>query len=404
MARLDPRTYHFGHTSELNRGAGVNDSPGSDSSKTEPQWKPGERELREREVAGQRRASWIQTWTTLAALLAAGVAVVAAINAARSIQVAAEGVRRQADESRLTTAVNNLGAGLPAQRVAGFTLLRRYALQRVESANEGNTTTSERRDALRIYRGTVDILANYLVKPSADASPPDVGKGTPTLPRDDVYAAVELKRLLQSKAVFLQLWRKVTGMSHNKSLSDLLGTTVNTSQKEAVRDEPFPAIDLSFTNLYGSNWGDTDFSWLEGHSFVSVDLRRASLSESNWNGSDLKSAFLRCADLTSAHFEKSNLSGADLRRATLVSTDLRNANLRDADLRGANLDGAHLDGADVAGANFTDANIGQTTLDKAKHHKQAIAAPGQPSPDPDVVDGPPSADSETPAGLECPRP
>ena len=382
----------------------MDDSHDSDSSTTEAQWKHGERELREQEIAGQRRASLIQTWTTFAALLAAAVAVFAAINAARSIQVAAEGVRRQADESRLTTAVNNLGADLPAQRVAGFTLLRRYVLQRVESANEGNTTTSERRDALRIYRGTIDILANYLVKPSAGASPPDVGKGTPTLPRDDVYAAVELKRLLQSKPAFLQLWRKVTGMSHNRSLSDLLGTTVNTSQKEAVRDEPFPAVDLSFTNLYGSNWQDTDFSWLEGHSFVSVDLRRAGMSKSIWNGSDLESAFLRCADLTSAHFEGSNLSGADLRRATLVSTDLRNANLRDADLRGATLDGAHLDGADVAGANFTDANIGQTTLDQAKHHKQAVAAPGQPSPDPDVVDGPPSADSETPAGLECPRP
>jgi uncharacterized protein YjbI with pentapeptide repeats len=382
----------------------MDDPPGSDSSKAEPQWKPGERELREQEVAGQRRASWIQTWTTFAALLAAGVAVVAAINAARSIQVAAQGVRRQADETRLTTAVTNLGADLPAQRVAGFTLLRRYALQRVESANEGNATTSERRDALRIYRGTIDILANYLVKPSADASPPDLGKGTPALPRDDIYAAVELKRLLQSKAVFLQLWRNVTGMSHNRSLSDLLGTTVNRSQKEAERDEPFPAIDLSLTNLYGSNWEDTDFSWLDGQSFVSVDLRRAGMSRSNWTGSDLDGAYLRCADLTSAHLGGSNLRGADLRRAKLVRTDFRNANLRGADLRGATLDGAHLDGADVAGANFTDANIGQTTLEKATHHKQAVAAPGQPSPDPDVVDGPPSPDSETPGGLECQRP
>src|SRR5262245_35514424 len=274
------------------------DSGPREPSSARTDWKPGEEALRRQEVATQLRASRIQTWTTLAALVAAGVAIFAAVNAARSIQVAADGVRRQADESRLTTAVNNLGADLPAQRVAGFTLLRRHALQRLESANEGSATKSERRDALRLYRGTIDVFANYLVKPGADVPSPDVGVGAPQMPRDAVYAAVELKRLLQSKATFLQLWRRVTGMSHDRSLSDLLYTSVDTRLKDAKRDESFPAIDLSRTNLYGSDWQDTDFAWLDGHFLAWADLRMANLSHANWNHSDLDNAYLRCANLT----------------------------------------------------------------------------------------------------------
>jgi uncharacterized protein YjbI with pentapeptide repeats len=384
-------------------GTGEADSP-SEASSSRPDWKPGEWELRSQEVATHTRASRVQTWTTLAALVAAGVAIFAAVNASRSIQVAADGVRRQADESRLTTAVNSLGADLPAQRVAGFTLLRRHALQRLESANEGNATASERRDALRLYRGTIDVFVNYLVKPNPDASSPNLGVGAPDLSRDAIYAGVELKRLLQSKAEFVRLWKTVTGMSHDRSLSDLFFTTVNTSREEAVRNEPFPAIDLSSTNLYGTNWEDTDFSWLDGHAFAFVDLRKAFLFRSNWNGSNLENAFLRCANLTSAHLEGANLKGADLRRATLVKADLRKANLRGAHLQGATLDGANLDGADVAAADFTDANIGQKTLDKAKNHQAAVATPGQPSADPDLADGPPSPDAESQGGLECRRP
>jgi hypothetical protein len=133
---------------EMNREAGMDDTgdsgSASESPSSRPDWRPGELELRSQEVATQTRGSRVQTWTTLAALVAAGVAIFAAVDAPRSIQVAADGVRRQADESRLTTSVDNLGADLPAQRVAGFTLLRRHALQRLESAASNAAPTSLR--------------------------------------------------------------------------------------------------------------------------------------------------------------------------------------------------------------------------------------------------------------------
>lgn len=81
------------------------------------------------------------------------------------IRGAKEQTRHQADETRLATATPSIGSQLPAERVAGFTFLRRLATQRLETANRDDVSEVDRRDVLALYHGTLDVLATYLHEP-----------------------------------------------------------------------------------------------------------------------------------------------------------------------------------------------------------------------------------------------
>jgi len=157
-------------------------------SPNENEWPLREQHLREQEIELQRRSAEsqqrstrLQSVTAIAALTAAFAAVFAAafaaVKANDALDVAKEGIQRQADENRLTTAINSIGGDTATQRVAGLTLLRRHATQRVENAVDGSPSEVERRDAIRLYRSTVDILVNYLR--SGTPTPSQLGNGNP---------------------------------------------------------------------------------------------------------------------------------------------------------------------------------------------------------------------------------
>ena len=64
----------------------------------------------------------------IAALAAALAAVYVSFNASRAFDVAKESVQRQAEETRLTTAVNSLDTG-PTANACSFALIPRDATQ-----------------------------------------------------------------------------------------------------------------------------------------------------------------------------------------------------------------------------------------------------------------------------------
>ena len=330
-------------------------------------WKPNELELRRQEVTSQRRGTWLQACIAIAALAAALAAVYVSLNASRAIDVAKESVQRQAEESRLATALQALDNGPTAKRVAAFALLRRDATQKLESASDSGTSERERRDALSLFRATLNVLASYVKDPvrspdqpplPSDVASPDFAIGDPLLPRDVHYAASEIKVMLGRKSTFYEVRGDPGDLPES--------------------DRELPALDLSGAHYYGVNWDGLDVAWLRGKDFQGVDLRRASLVGSEWKGS-LKRAFLRCATLTRARFSttlpnRTDLRDADMRRADLTNADLRNADLRGASLEGANLTGAKLQGAWVTETDFTGAKLGPNTLEKAKDRDAAIGA------------------------------
>jgi hypothetical protein len=333
-------------------------------------WKPGELELRRREVANQRRGTWLQTFTVIAALAAALAAVYVSINASRAIDVAKESVERQAEESRLATALADIDTGPTAKRVAAFTLLQRHATQGLENASERGASERERRDALSLFRATLDVLASYVKDPvrdsdqhppPSDSTSPGFAIGDPLLPRDVYYAASAIEVMLGRKSLFYEVRGEPGDLPE--------------------RDRELPALDLSSAHYYGVAWDGIDLAWLSGKDFRGVDLRLASLAGSKWRGS-LTGAFLRCAILTGARFDTSlpnrtDLRDADMRRANLTNADLRNADLRGASLEGANLDGAKLKGALVTETNFTGAKLHPDSLEKARDRNSAIGEGAQ---------------------------
>jgi Pentapeptide repeats (8 copies) len=324
----------------LRAGVGMDDTREQDEAGSASDWRDGERDLRvkevdlhEKEVKRQIPGMVLQAFLALAAIIGASVAAFAAVKAGDAVDVAKEGVQSNADENRLSTAVDALGGETPSQRVAGLTLLRRLASQRVENATEADASEAERRDALRMYRSTVDILATYLKTPNAPSSP--LGIGDPLLPPDFPYAQADLVRWLRDEQTVLTLMK-------------------------GHRDE-LPSVDLARAWLYGVSWPNADFSWLDSRFLPGVDLRRANLSNSTWgNPTTFTEAYLGCA----------NFSGAKLKDAILTDADAHSANLQDANLRAAKFDGANLTGADftdadLRGAILTNANVRGADLTNA---------------------------------------
>jgi hypothetical protein len=299
-------------------------------------WKPEELELRRAEIRHDRTtarmdiySSVIQTVIAVVAVLATGVAFIAARKAGEAVDVAAEGIERQSAEDRLATAVAAMGGEQPAERAAGFRLLQHLTAREIADAR-GPT---ERDDARSLYGTSVAVLAIYLrngPEGHVESDTAGPGYGDPEIPFENFYAAAAVRELM--------------------------------AMEDDVRDLApgrMPAIDLSGVQLHGVPWKGIDFSWLGGWFFRGIDLRAANLRDSRWGemregqprGATLTAAFLQCADLTGADLIGVDLSGTDLRGTTLIDVDLTGAILTGADLRAADLSGAvGLTPEQVAGA------------------------------------------------------
>ena len=319
------------------------------SGQDQDQWKPDEKPLREREVLYTGRGVWAQGVVGACAVVATLIAAVIAYAAVRAVETTADGIERQAIEARLSTAIEAIGEDHPAERVAGFTLLRRHVTDRLFAANDGGGE-EERREAYSVYTVALDVLENYLRNPppqptgsgnaAAEAEPAGLGYGEPDVPSDQEYAANELRAMMNLKADV-----------------QLLGMEPNS-----------PGVDLSNAQLYGKSWPEVDFAWLGGgHNFPGIDLRGANLQESIWGTTpDSPPLLLRVwPGVTPTDVPKtgSNLAGAHLQCANLVHAKLIGTTLNGADLRGADLSGADLTDADLTdirldGATWSDATKG----------------------------------------------
>jgi hypothetical protein len=248
-------------------------------------WKPGEKELRIQEVATQKRMSWVQLVVAATAFLASLAAVGAVLVAWGGVNIAQQGIQRQADENRLATAVTAIGEKNAAERVAGVTLLGRHVEERLVAAASTAPNSPDRWDAYGLYTSALVILANYLrgvrLTTAKEHCPSP-------MPLDDQYAAKTLKQLLDMKAAVLAL---------------------------KVGSSP-PTVDLSFVELCSQRWVNIKFDWLTAYLFK-INLRGSNLEHSHWGHASLVGAQLQCA----------NLEGADLSHTDMTAADLRGANL-----------------------------------------------------------------------------
>lgn len=264
-------------------------------------WKPGEKELRIKEVATQRRMSWVQILVATAGLLASAAAIGAVLVAYKTVNVAQQGIQRQADENRLATAVTAIGGKTAAERVAGVTLLRRHVDERLAAAASTDPNSQDRRDAYGLYTNALVILANYL-----RGVPLTYKKPCPSpMPLDDQYAAKELKNLLDMKATVL-----------------------------ALKVGSPPTLDLSSVELCSQHWVDIRFDWLAAAYLWRINLTGSNLANSHWGHAYLVGAQLECANLSGADLSQTTMTAANLRGANLYGTKLPK-NIKSAQLVGA---------------------------------------------------------------------
>jgi Pentapeptide repeats (8 copies) len=272
---------------------------------TSPEGKLGEDKFRAAEVAAAEKTARAQVNLTKITLLATLVAIFTAAftsvfsvnqsnfsvkESRNSLNVAEQGIERQAGESRLTTAVMAIGGQTPAERVAGVELLWRYVDEQLTAALGTRVNSGDREDAHGLYLSAVIILSDFIPRTQPGANAPCA------LPRqlDVQYAADELQNLLNLKARFMML---------------------------QAGGKP-PAVDLSYAELCDQYWSNINFEGLSGANFPGIDLRGSNLQGSRWGDAYLGGAQLQCADLRHA----------DLSHATLTGADLRGANVADASL------------------------------------------------------------------------
>ena len=140
---------------------------------------------------------------------------------------------------------------------------------------------SDRRDALTLYRGTVEILATFLKTPAEPSATFAIGDPQPK--PDTVYEENDLNQWLQNKTTFLEL--TITKPSAFSTPRE--HTRLSTQDRKEL-----PNIDLALAELYGVPWENIDFSWLGYHVFTGVDLRQANLANSTWGKTELTEAHL----------------------------------------------------------------------------------------------------------------
>jgi hypothetical protein len=269
-------------------------------------WKRNEENYRREEVTSQKRTSTTQVIitgvTVVATVVAIFTAAFAVIQSRNSLTVAEQGIERQGDESRLTTAVTAIGGQTPAERVAGVELLWREVDERLTAAASTPLNSWDRQDARGLYMSALIILSDFIPRAQPGANTPCA------LPRqvDVQYAADELKQLLDAKAGFMAL----------------------------KPGSPPPAVDLSYAELCDQSWPGVSFEGLSAAWLPGIDLRGSNLQGSLWGTAFLGGAQLQCADLRNADLSHASLEGADLRGANLAGA-LLPGNLRTSQLIGA---------------------------------------------------------------------
>jgi uncharacterized protein YjbI with pentapeptide repeats len=272
--------------------------------------------------------------------------------------------------------MDSIGADQVAERVGGFTLLRRHVETVLEGASD--ETPEEKREMLKLYDTSLDVLEIYLKNPvtpqrnadSSASSSPQRGWGWPDVPTDVRYAANQLGALLGYRGVVDPL---------------------------AGEDNPPPSVDLSNVQLWDQKWPGVDFSWLTTLYAPGIDLRGANLEQTTWGKqSTLSRGYLQCASLSGARFKGAWVEETDFRGAGLPGADFRKAHLKKADFRDADLAGVDFAGADVTHAHFEGANLKGTKL-SAANTKGASGLP----PDVDRLDGSYMKQTRTPGLEEC---
>jgi hypothetical protein len=97
-----------------------------------------------------------------------------ATDAARDAVVTTrEGMERQANEDRLSTAIEAIGG----ERVGGLALLRRHVGSQLPAAIDEEGSAE---DAALLYTTALDVLENYLRNPPDDPTDGGLGYGRPT--------------------------------------------------------------------------------------------------------------------------------------------------------------------------------------------------------------------------------
>lgn len=260
----------------------------------------GEAERKTDELKWRKSEVWsgwasvlVQGLVALAALGAVLIAIRATDAAREAVDATRDGIERQANEDRLSTAIQAIGADQPGERVGGLALLRRHVGSQLSAAIDEEGSDE---DAALLYTTALDVLENYLRNPPDNPTDGGLGYGTPDVPVDNVYAANELEGMVSMR-----------------------------SKVEALDIDPDTGVDLANVQLRGQPWQGINFSWLDGHYFAGIDLRGANLRSSIWGTSSLEKAFLQCADLDGATFNGTDLSGADLRGANISEANLTGA-------------------------------------------------------------------------------
>src|SRR5436309_1981213 len=87
------------------------DTPGASVSDSGNAWRPREEGLRKRELNQSLASTIVQSLIAVAAVVAVAIAAGAAITAGDAIDVAKRGIQTQADENRLSTAVDAMAGG-----------------------------------------------------------------------------------------------------------------------------------------------------------------------------------------------------------------------------------------------------------------------------------------------------
>jgi hypothetical protein len=259
-------------------------------------WKQDEKEYRYDEVVSQKQSARAQLKltritmvTTLVAILTAFFAV---FQSQESLHVAEQGIERQADENRLNTAVTAIAGQTPAERLAGVELLWRHVKERLMAAERTPLGSWDRQDVRGLYTSALIILTGFLPRVEHPAN-----KACPVVKSlDVVYAADEVKQLLDERAQFMAL----------------------------MPGGPRPSVDISYAALCGQSWSGVRFDGLNAAYLMGIDLRGSNLKGSQWGNANLAKAKLQCANLSGAHLGSANLTGADLRGAIVAGAQLPN--------------------------------------------------------------------------------
>ncbi|MCC5634822.1 pentapeptide repeat-containing protein [Nostoc sp. CHAB 5844] len=122
------------------------------------------------------------------------------------------------------------------------------------------------------------------------------------------------------------------------------------SRSGPQKSSEFAQIDLSYTDLRGTNLSEANFA---GANLYQANLSGVNLAGANLTGAILSAANLSETNLAGANLSDAIISAANLSKANLVKANLSRANFYLANLEQANLQDAMLDGANLREAKFS---------------------------------------------------